>query len=263
MDIIWSLATGIFLVAWLNAMHQNETGRGTGVFDPQFLDAGFCNAPVWHTQEWCARFDFTMAFLLIFYSKINDEEPHYPSIAFLFIHGWAHFKVSNAEIDPEENIHTFQDVFILAMILGAGPFVMHQTMTKAGKPKNSSLAIAILTQILLVSLFVAKVQRGIYSLSYINVSISLCTFWSRLLVVGYTTDSDIRARISLFGVYYYSNLASTTLIVFTMWVEPTCCSSWYARAGGHFWFDVSLFVAMLVAIVNEKTEREPDPKALA
>ena len=32
MDIIWSLATGIFLVAWLDAMDQNETGKGTYVF---------------------------------------------------------------------------------------------------------------------------------------------------------------------------------------------------------------------------------------
>jgi hypothetical protein len=261
MDVIWSLATGIFLVAWLDAMHQNENGRGTGIFDPTFLNAGFCNAP--YTQEWCARFDFSMAFLLLFaHSKMN-ERPHFQNIFYLFTHGYAHWKISNSEIDPKESIKTFEEVFLLAMILGAGPSVMYQTMTKAGKPKNWSLAIAILTQILLVSLFVAKLQRGIYALSYINVSITLCKCWSRLLIVGYTTDSDIRARISLFGAYYYSNLASTTLIVFTMWVEPTCCSSWYARAGGHFWFDVSLFVAMLVAIVNEKTEREPDPKALA
>ena len=32
MDIIWSLSTGLFLVAWLDAMDQNETGRGTYVF---------------------------------------------------------------------------------------------------------------------------------------------------------------------------------------------------------------------------------------
>jgi hypothetical protein len=203
-----------------------------------------------------------MASLLLFVWKIN-ETPHFQSIGYLAVHGYGHWMVAKGENDPTERIHTFQDIFILAIILGAGPSAMHQTMTKAGKPKNWSLAIAILTQILLVLLFVAKLQRGIYALSYINVSITLCTFWSRLLVVGYTTDSDIRARISLFGAYYYWNLVSTTLIVFTMWVEPTCCSSWYARAGGHFWFDVSLFFAMLVAIGNEKTEREQASKALA
>jgi hypothetical protein len=203
-----------------------------------------------------------MAFLLLFVWKIN-ENPHFQSIGYLAVHGYGHWMVSKGEIDPTERVHTFQDVFILAIILGAGPVAMHQTMTKAEKPKNWSLAIAILTQIILVWLFVAKLQRGIYALPYINVTITLCTFWSRLLVVGYTTDSDIRARISLFGAYFYSNIVSTTLIVFTMWVEPTCCSSWYARAGGHFWFDVSLFLVMLVAIGNEKMEREQPPKALA
>jgi hypothetical protein len=74
-------------------------------------------------------------------------------------YGYGHWMVSNGEIDPTERIHTFQDVIIIAMILGAGPSAMHQTMNKAGQPTNWSLAISILTQILLVFLFVVKLQK--------------------------------------------------------------------------------------------------------
>ena len=250
-EVVMFVAYGLFLTAWLHAAHQYESGTGTGIFDKQYLAEGFCNSPTWATQHWCGVFDITMAlFLIHLWGKTAD----FGSIAYLAVHGYAHWSISTGRIDPRENTTGLEKIANLAIIIGMGPLEIYQNMITAGKGHLTSVVLAVAVEIFLVALFVLKIQRGIYALTYINVAISLCGLFSKLLLLGHTTDQHIKARADRAGKFHYQLHAASILLTAIVWIEPTCCSSLFAKVGGHFWFDVILFLNMFVAMLNMRAK---------
>ena len=86
----------------------------------------------------------------------------------------------------------------------------------------------------------------------VNVVISVEIFASQLFCIGYTDDRDVRSRLQLYGtgLTFVAFVFTTTIMITVVWIEPTMCTKWFANAGGHIWFDISLFTVMLVAVMN-------------
>ena len=59
-------------------------------------------------------------------------------------------------------------------------------------------------------------------------------------------DQVSRVRVDRLPLFYW-RLLTLSLVIVVVWAEPIFCDSWFARWGGHVWFDVALLLEALVA----------------
>jgi hypothetical protein len=140
-------------------------------------------------------------------------------------------------------------IITLTIILSlVGPLAIYSTMTKTGKSKSMSDVVTVFTLIFMFVLFVAPYARKgiVYALSYINITINLYIAVPRVSMMGCTTVNDVQTRSAHFidkylFLFIFTNLFLDLVLLLT---ELTCCSWWFPRIGGHyFWFDVALFLS--------------------
>jgi hypothetical protein len=209
----------------------------------------------------CCVFDIAMAVLvtIMFYKGLLPKnEVSKGLIIYLIVHGFLHGLIGQGLIDPRDKVDSLFKVTALASILMLGPTSLFRTMVAAAdKPLVSNRKIAIcmaaLLEVILVFIFVYFLRDGVYVLSYINTSVLLCDMCPRVLLIG---PDKVEARLKLFGPHYFATVFSTAFVIIVAWLEPTNCFTrngdpgWFSLVGGHFWFDVALFLASLVGALN-------------
>lgn len=251
MDVVWTAATLLFLVSWILSIYNVVP-----IFEAGFLEAGFCNSPSWATQEYCLIFDWAAAVFTLLYAQEAGWEMNGflgGALVYYIVHGAAHGMVWAGMIDPTDKIHLPSEYIALACILAVGPYEFYRTMLlQKTYPLVQQYAkqIALLMECVLVATYVFGIQKGVYALLYINTTIFLCAYSSRLLFLGYQTPSDIEARLKGVGPYVSLYIFAVSLVMTVMWIEPTMCSHGFAAAGGHVWFDASLGVLTTVGLLN-------------
>jgi hypothetical protein len=249
-EVVIGIGAVFFLAAWLHAMYEVKHDLGTGIFDPLYLKNGFCNAPEWPTQMWSSYFDFSMAALL---AILIEGKEKWGVITYLLVHGNAHLQVHQGGMDVTENMSP-KDIITLTIVLAMGSLTLYTSMARSKRySKETTIGMSVFSLGFMVWLFVAHIQKGVYALTYINIAITLCSVISRLWFIGYTTDQDVQVRSSsVHDKYLYPQICSSFFLTFIMLSEPIACSWWFASIGGHFWFDVSLFLTMAVVLLNDR-----------
>lgn len=79
----------------------------------------------------------------------------------------------------------------------------------------------------------------------VNIAINICIFLPRVILVGPFNEE----RASMYGPFFVATLASITLMMGVIFVEPVFCS-WLYHYGGHLVFDISLVIVLVVAALN-------------
>jgi hypothetical protein len=229
-------------------MYEDKHDLGTGIFDPLYLKNGFCNAPEWPTQMWSGYFDFSMAALV---AILIEGKEKWGLIAYLVVHGNAHLQIHRGEMDVTENMSP-KDIITLTIVLAMGSFWIYTSMARTKRySKEMAIGLSVFSLGFMVWVFAACFQKSVYGLTYINIAITLCFVISRLWFMGCTTDQDVQVRSrSVHDKYLYPQICSLFFLTFIMLSEPIACSWWFASIGGHFWFDVSLFLYMAVGLLN-------------
>jgi hypothetical protein len=258
MDLIWTVANLAFALVWLKPeLFPANT------FNKSFLDNGFClnptNAPLSNpTQKNCAVFDWTMAFVTLLIGLVcklsfkDNAAVWGNAVAYPLAHGAAHFAMFMNWIKTTGEISKPIEVIALAAILSMGPIGAYTNMNLKQKPESEKLRLGIFVGIwaLMVLIFVKVIKKAVFALLYINVSINLCLMGSRLVLFGYKDKVDIDQRMKIFGPLFFPMLAAISLVIVVMWIEPTMCSAWFSKAGGHVWFDVALILMGLTGFFN-------------
>jgi hypothetical protein len=259
-DILWTLLNFAFLGVWLYQIINNENDEGkVTIFDSQFMENGFCNLPSLSgggvtgfkspTQIACFVFDSAMAAAVIYYIW---KVPIARGMAgYLVVHGLAHGLIYMGKIDPTMDLDTMWETVILAAILSMGALGVYQTMIDVGKNRAVALIVSGFVDLLFTSLFKVYLKKGVYVLTYVNIVINLCVSMPRVLLVP-PTKVDSRLRAFLGPYYFYEYIFFITLMNAVIWIEPLFCSEWFAKIGGHVWFDISLFVVMFLGILYAK-----------
>ena len=78
----------------------------------------------------------------------------------------------------------------------------------------------------------------------------------KLVFVGYTSDQDVKLRSNDYGGLW--RMLSRLLVMIVLICEPFFCDTLFAKIGGHFWFDLSLALDVLTAVMMEGTERRSE-----
>ena len=266
-------------------------------FSPYFIEHGFCDSIPQHflTQRNCAYLDWTVSFVSLIFiitsrRRHQNHNHHRNTLQMLghgclypFIHGTAHWMISNHMIDPQQKIDHPTQILFLAAILAIGPATVVSELRF--KKYHSPIVLGTIFVVLdgfLVWFFVQMIKSGVMVLLYINVVTNLLLFCSRIILFNpfscrtpKTLDDKksikqaVEYRNDFFGpVYFYQSLMTMILMVAVMLIEPTQCGSnypptmgWFAIIGGHFWFDVSLSCISLVYLLNALSESSNDEKA--
>ena len=249
-----------------------------------FLENGFCLAPHLfdNTHFSCASFDFLCAFvciLAIFVGNVipdnrsnNDEKQKkksmiLPGSAIYFLaHSYGHYTFSSVysgngneqqfPISETETIstNTIKDTIILAFILSIGPLEAASTLIKSNKlsPPNAYIMAAAMLSTLVGIYHTFLQSNPSYALLYINISIILSMSLPKLLFVGCTSQQDVILRSN---EVILPKLMSGLFVMAVIVCEPFFCDVFFARIGGHFLFDFSLALDVVMAVVMEGSKR--------
>eukprot|EP00984_Skeletonema_dohrnii_P006540 scaffold2349_cov74-Skeletonema_dohrnii-CCMP3373.AAC.4 len=249
-----------------------------------FLENGFCLAPHLfdNTHFSCASFDFLCAFvciLAIFVGNVipdnnrsnNNEKQKksmiLPGSAIYFLaHSYGHYTFSTVtsgngnetqfSIGETETIstNTIKDTIILAFILSIGPLEAASTLIKSNKlsPPNAYIMAAAMLSTLVGIYHTFLQSNPSYALLYINISIILSISLPKLLFVGCTSQQDVMLRSN---EVILPKIMSGLFVMAVIVCEPFFCDVFFARIGGHFLFDFSLALDVVMAVVLEGSKR--------
>ncbi|MGK3754956.1 MAG: hypothetical protein ACI8RD_007265 [Bacillariaceae sp.] len=256
-DILWILLNFAFLGVWL---YQIKYEGQVMIFDQQFIENGFCNLPSVDgkvtglhspTQMACFTFDLSMAAAVVFIAlAVWKVTPSWGSTGYLVVHGLAHGLIFMGIIDTSKDID-LPGAAVLAAILSTGAAGIYTAMIDAGRDRTLAIIVSALVDIFFTGLFVVKLQKGVYVLTYVNIVISMCIMMPRVLLVPPT---EVHSRLDKFnGPYFYAYVVAVTLMNAVIWIEPVFCSNGFANIGGHVWFDISLFAVTYVGILYAKS----------
>ena len=293
-DVVLACATFGFLYMWVSptkATAQSQSSASSPAyykrnkyFSPYFLEHGFCDSTPdhFHTQRNCAYLDWTVSIfsltLIILMVKRRRHHHQYDTnllqmlghgVLYPFVHGTAHWMVSKGWIDPQQQIQHPNQMLFLAAILAVGPATVVSELQF--KSLHNPIILATIFVVLdgfLVWFFVHQIKSGVMVLLYINVVTNLLLFCTRIVLFNpFTSDKSssqkaIEYRNDFFGPkYFYQSLVTMILMVVVMLIEPTQCGSnyppmmgWFAKIGGHWWFDVTLSLISSVYLLNALSE---------
>ena len=201
----------------------------------------------------CAIFDFCSGLALLGCALVlrgngsTWKKKALGAAAYLLSHGYGHYHAAKPEyLEKEADLH---DTLILAALLSIGPFsnaswVKNKTWLYAGA------AVAVASLCAIYALYLRKAR---FVLLYINISILLSRYFPMVLWVGTTEPEHIAVRVDAHP-WFYAKMLSRMFILTMVVVEPFGCDSFFARLGGHFWFDLSLLVDVIVDLVNVAEE---------
>mmetsp|Transcript_7132 Transcript_7132/g.17457 ORF Transcript_7132/g.17457 Transcript_7132/m.17457 type:complete len:390 (-) Transcript_7132:46-1215(-) len=292
-DVVLACATFGFLYMWVATTigHRQASSsfhNENKYFSPYFIEHGFCNSTPdhFHTQRNCAYLDWTVSILsLTFISMKRRHRNHHPTnilqmlghgVVYPFVHGTAHWMVSKGWIDPQQEINQLTQIMFLAAILAIGPAAVVSELRF--KNQHNPIILGTIFVVLdgsLVWFFIRHIKSGVMVLLYINVVTNLILFCTRIILFNpFTSPTSSTAddkkdaqkaveyRNAFFGPkYFYQSLMTMILMVVVMLIEPTQCGSnyppmmgWFAKLGGHWWFDVSLSFISSVYLLNALSE---------
>ena len=73
----------------------------------------------------------------------------------------------------------------------------------------------------------------------------------------------VKFRQDTFGPKFGQSMVALAFMMIVMWVEPTLCGmkypptpGWFAKVGGHIWFDVSLFFLAWTSLQNALADKD-------
>ena len=245
-----------------------------------FLENGFCLAPHLfdNTHFSCASFDFLCAsvcILAIFVGNVipddkstnNDDNGTkkqkkksmiLPGSAIYFLaHSYGHYtfgSVNSGNGNETIKTNTMKDTIILAFILSIGPLEAASTLIKSNKlsPPNAYIMAAAMLSTLVGIYHTFLQSNPSYALLYINISIILSMSLPKLLFVGCTSQQDVILRSN---EVILPKLMSGLFVMAVIVCEPFFCDVFFARIGGHFLFDFSLALDVVMAVVMEGSKR--------
>jgi len=243
-DFIATAAVVVLLYAWISDRRYN-----TGFLSPSFYATGFCNSPTQNTQELCWQFDAAAGIVFLLLS-LKKGRKCLSLTAYCWAHGYGHYLMETGQPPPEI---TMAGGLTMAAILAIGPAKGMGTAVAAGIDKATAARVAVLMEVLLVLVYVlglGKTQAGRnHGLLYINITITFCVSLPRLLFVGTSEESELVLRSDL--PYFWGKMATKLGVAITVVIEPLFCDSVLAAIGGHFLFDVALFLDSLMDALNE------------
>lgn len=241
LDVLTVSSVLVLLAAWIADLQNGEPTH----LSPSFFETGFCNSPTTNTQIQCSIFDGIGGLLFIgialFHSDIRASA--FGMASYLFSHGYGHYSVTLKGPLIYEDV-PLKDVMVLAVILSIGPLHGATVLHKAGRFPNSKWAIhlgATLAVVALVLVFKMFIRQANFVLLYINISIILTMHMPLMIFVGYTTEADVAHRVDTHP-WYFAKCFTRLFILCMVMIEPFFCDAFTARIGGHFLFDVSLFL---------------------
>merc|ERR1719183_3495933 len=124
------------------------------------------------------------------------------------------------------------ETFVLAIILSIGPIRATSNLIQAQKISTTTANILSVTgTVIMVAIYQFYIQRRIYTLLYINVSILLTSSLPGILWIGYTSQNDIAARSSRHNdnTYKWFKLGASLLVIVAVFSEPFFCDSFIAN----------------------------------
>lgn len=243
MDFTATAAVGVLLCAWISDRRYT-----TGFLSPSFYAVGFCNSPTQNTQELCSQFDAAAGFVFLVLLALKKGPPAkcLSLTAYCWAHGYGHYLMETGQPPPEISM---AGGLTMAAILAIGPAKGMGTAVAAGIDKATAARGAVLMEVLLVLGYVLGLGKTHHGLLYINITITFCVSLPRLLFVGTTEESELVLRSDL--PYFWGKMATKLGVAITVVIEPLFCDSVLAAIGGHFLFDVALFLDSLMDALNE------------
>lgn len=259
LDCIGLISAVLFTGVFVNAVSEFRGGTGTGYFDPKFVEEGFCNHPELPTMQHCAFFDWAMAAFLLFFGY-RSPQPDYAAIGYMIGHGQGHWEAHINPLAENPEISKPIDILLLSIIIGfAGcNFIFLVLSQNKGWGKTTSALFAGSLLASMCYIYAVHIQYKVFSLTFINMSILLMLNIGRAFFLGYESDEDIKFRSKMMGLKsrstFISCYAAEFLIMAITWLEPLTCSAFFSHIGGHFWFDVALFIQVCLGMKNNHAE---------
>eukprot|EP00553_Chaetoceros_curvisetus_P009945 CAMPEP_0204617644 /NCGR_PEP_ID=MMETSP0717-20131115/4551_1 /ASSEMBLY_ACC=CAM_ASM_000666 /TAXON_ID=230516 /ORGANISM="Chaetoceros curvisetus" /LENGTH=348 /DNA_ID=CAMNT_0051631217 /DNA_START=38 /DNA_END=1084 /DNA_ORIENTATION=- len=263
-EVIWTIGISVFMFLWLRSKGEYEAGtpKGSGYsdtfpnFNKQVLQEGFCinlnKADTFlglGTFKICGIADLILVVGSYFLYKDrldigNNKLIYYGSAGYTLLHGAVHgFEVDQTgQLVSDENSPAMNalGVFLLAAITCFTPIGIKGIFEDCGK--EGGLMYGVAAWIFFVAFYALGIKEKVYALTYINVTIFLSIFATRVFLMGRKDENRLN--------FYMGNNKMATVIaasanILIMCCEPLVCKDWFASVGGHLWFDVTLWLFMM------------------
>jgi hypothetical protein len=181
--------------------------------------------------------------------------------AYFFAHSYGHYDASVSLMEEgaaalQIDIMDVQSVLVLGAILSIGPMTSAAELIRVGKVrKNVGYGWAVLGLAAGVAVYAVYIRRPCYALLYINVFIILAMSLPRAVLVGCTTEEDVRIRAEKFK---WANVLAGLIVLAVVLCEPFFCDEFTKYIGGHAAFDVVLAVDMLIGVLSSDEDKSHD-----
>jgi len=266
-NVAAAIATIVYTLAWVSALNEKDGRERLPIpylpkFSEAFVADGFCNGytPVTKTatQHACFVLDLALAALLT-WSIVNIFKKKWTSTfnllmcGYLLIHGIAHQLIHTGVINTSDKTNDSPwTILLLAVMVCFGPIIFALFLLEKKIPKIMAISVAIIAEFLTVMLYLKYIQYGIWALTYINISIFFWTF----LPLAFLFSKDDPQLLTIYGSSWQWSLLTLTLMYIEIFSEATLCIEGADNFGGHVWFDVFLFLVMLVVFIDDAKKKE-------
>ena len=244
-DALSCIAVLILLGCWLIDIDSTQPIY----ISKSFVANGFCLSPLFNnTHLICAEFDFVCGIFCLMAIMMGKARAM-GAAAYFFAHGFGHYSLAVEENMEERDIN-LQDTLVLAAILSIGPLSITSQLVDAKKMnRQTANVMATLMLCILVGVYTIYIRRPSYALLYINISIMISQSFPKTIMIGFKSKDDIEYRSSRL---YWLKMSAEVLVLAVILCEPFFCDQFVAKIGGHFVFDLSLALDVLVDLTNSR-----------